>query len=78
MSETNSINESEKNLEEEPLNEEEAIFNEILEINKRRFECEQNGDYIEAGRLKQFLHELGSLYQAKCISNLDENHRYFN
>ena len=72
MIESKGLKESENTFEDERVNEEEIIFKEILETNERRFECEQSGDYLEAGRLKLFLEELGSLYKAKCLSNLNE------
>jgi hypothetical protein len=64
--------------EEESLSEEQTIFKEILETNSKKYECEQNGNYIEAGRLKEYLIQLGKLYQAKCMSALDERQRWFN
>ena len=68
---------SRKNEEEnESLSEEQTIFKEILETNMKRYECEQNGQYIEAGRLKEYLTQLGHLYQAKCISNIEDRQRY--
>jgi hypothetical protein len=63
---------------EESLSEEQTIFKEILETNSKKYECEQNGDYIEAGRLKEYLIQLGKLYQAKCISSLEDRQRWFN
>ena len=68
-------NNMEMEMENEELNEEQTIFKEILETNAKKYECEQNGDYIEAGRLKEFLIQLGQLYQKKCITNLEERQR---
>ena len=68
----------EKEYDEEELTEEQTIFKEILETNEKKYQCEQNGDYIEAGRLKEFLIQLGKLYQNKCISNLEDRQRLIN
>ena len=72
---TNEIEDLEEKQEEENLTEEQTIFKEILETNMKRYECEQNGGYIEAGRLKEYLQQLGNLYQAKCIASMEEKHR---
>jgi hypothetical protein len=72
---TNDIQGNEEEYEDESLTEEQTIFKEILETNMKRYECEQNGQYIEAGRLKEYLEQLGNLYQAKCIASLDEKQR---
>ena len=68
----------EKEYDEEELTEEQTIFKEILETNEKKYQCEKNGDYIEAGRLKEFLIQLGKLYQNKCISNLEDRQRLIN
>ena len=60
------------------LSEEQTIFKEILETNSKKYEYEQNGNYIEAGRQKEYLIQLGKLYQAKCIAALEERQRCFN
>ena len=67
----------EDNLENEdmPESEEQTILKEILETNTKKYEYEQNGDYIEAGRQKEYLIQLGKLYQAKCIAGLEERQR---
>ena len=72
---TNEAEDLEEEQEEENLTEEQTIFKEILETNMKRYQCEQNGEYIEAGRLKEYLQQLGNLYQAKCIASMEEKHR---
>lgn len=57
------------------LNEEEKIFKEIVEKNKQRLQLERNGQYIEAGRVKEALAELGAYYNAKCRDILEMRQR---
>lgn len=57
------------------LNEEEKIFKEIVEKNRQRIQLERNGQYIEAGRVKEALSELGAYYNAKCRDMLEIRQR---
>lgn len=67
-------NEMDEN-DQEQLTEEERIFMEILETNQKRKEMEELGEYIKAGGLKEYLLELGKLYEKRCIINMEQRHR---